>query len=821
MIIVFIISFVMFDVIVNMYTTSYLIVLGAVLFACVLNKTKGIEIVTLITSNVIAFIFAKYCKVHALPVLTFGKIAIGIIDMFLSMFMLKNITSDYINIRDKKVSENDCTDEQISSEVLFPTRLYDYKRLKLYYEHDSVIGLIGSWGSGKSFIVDRFITDKKSEFLDEGFEVVKIGLLELNSNKPENVFFWSVDNILRKYGQFTRYSRAVSNIVSRHDVLGDIETAIFPNYEVMDDAVRNIKKALCDLEIEVLFVIEDLDRLQDADKIRTILAFCDRLSGNKIKFILEYDEQKLEEIDCTFSYDYIEKFIPNTVDLSPVPITEMIATYLGIDELDFHKGNTNSGFENIIYDFIKRLDIINYRVNDLLKAYKLFDFINEEEFYVDSVRSVINFLSESRKLLESDKNNIYVGDLKVKAIIGIIFLKYFDHISYEKLKVINNYLVALSIECEDRKYTLKNFLDVAGMYRIKTLKRDEEADDSDWIAMRKILLKVLHDQKHEVINLFRAAYILGYEYLIPGAKHIAIDKNEYNNMEIDHIIRNYLFNGLSEFTDHEAFVKKLNSILDINDITKRNEQFSKILENYYYGNTYKDNRTVFLIGIDSYCAIVKAYLVCERRVEYWVKLLDYIEYKIKDDEIKPQRFSMLYFISEFSNVEVFKRGIKLFLLLKYDVNYNQNKEYILFVTEYLKMMVYHGFINDDRFELFYTDVTDIKTMEDLKTYLRKSRKYLINELSFFENRKLTNVVEDYILLLRFIKANEEIINKQQSYKPHSPIKETITMHYEHKNPDLYKELEQSGTNEKIDKAYENGEISIVELHRLTKEPTRL
>ncbi len=67
MIIVFIISYVAFDLFVNMSTTSYLIILMVTILVCVINESKRMEIPVFIASNLIAFIIVKYIKVRALP----------------------------------------------------------------------------------------------------------------------------------------------------------------------------------------------------------------------------------------------------------------------------------------------------------------------------------------------------------------------------------------------------------------------------------------------------------------------------------------------------------------------------------------------------------------------------------------------------------------------------------------------------------------------------------------------------------------------------------------------------------------------------------
>ena len=813
-IIVFFISIMTYDLWINLYTTSYLFIIAAVLLVCILNDSARIELPVLVGSNALAFIIVKYVKVQAFPEITFLKFSIGLIDVFLGLLIIINLLLHFKGVTKRNSFLWNGENELLNSEIILPTRKYDLDRLELYYEHDSIIGLTGRWGSGKSFIVDRFMNRRETSLKKGELEVIKVGLLEMNSNNPENVFFWSFDNILRKHGHFSRYSHAVSNMISRHDILGDIETAIFPNYEIMDDAVRNMKKVLYNLRIEVLFIIEDLDRLQDANKVKTILAFCERLSSDKIKFIIEYDEKKLKEIDNSFTFEYIEKYIPNNVDLSPVPIGEMITTLIGIKEMDFNKGDGYSGFVKIIKEFLDRLYISNKRVKDLFEEYQIFNSPEEIDIYPESVRLVMNFLRESRKLIEYEKTDKYTNDLKIKAIIGIVFIKYFDHVTFEKIKLNRSFLTSLGIEYNDQIYTIKDFLDISILHKgIYIRGYDGDKSDIKWEKMQKILRESLRNSSNEIVNLFKNTYLLGYEYVVPHAKQSVNEEYEHNNMEIDHIIKNYLFSGFSEYTNQEAFVNEMNSILDCEFNDKLNGKFDELLENLYYDDFFKNNRSIFMMKDDVYSTIVKAYLICEKREEYWRRLIDFIKYKNTDQQLNPKLFRMLSYISDFDNVNIYKLGIKLFLSFKCSTNFNDSKEYIQFARGYLKMMVYHGFILDNRFD-YYDSYSRIESIDDIKNALKDCKERIERSSMVFINHNITSAVEDYKLLMNFIDKNVEVINKQRSYLAHPILKDDVLSQYSYKNQIIFQNLRVYGTFEDLDIAYQKDDINIVELYKL-------
>ena len=84
-----------------------------------------------------------------------------------------------------------------------------------------------------------------------------------------------------------------------------------------------------------------------------------------------------------------------------------------------------------------------------------------------------------------------------------------------------------------------------------------------------------------------------------------LEKKNYNE-KIDRTIWNVMANGVSEFTDIEAFVMRL--CQDVLSLKPEEQQkaWDELRQDTFYEKIWKNNRTIFRMGMDSYLAVFQA-----------------------------------------------------------------------------------------------------------------------------------------------------------------------------------------------------------------------
>ena len=103
------------------------------------------------------------------------------------------------------------------------------------------------------------------------------------------------------------------------------------------------------LEKPVLLVYEDIDRISDEnkDQIAKLLDLTAKLIQHNVKVIYEFDLKKMAALG--YGYDYIEKYVPYTINLTPVSVKKLIGKAL--EELSEVNGDLKR--EDFDYLFVK------------------------------------------------------------------------------------------------------------------------------------------------------------------------------------------------------------------------------------------------------------------------------------------------------------------------------------------------------------------------------------------------------------------------------------------------------------------------------------
>jgi hypothetical protein len=215
-----------------------------------------------------------------------------------------------------------------------------------------VVGLIGSWGSGKTSLVNMII-----ERIDEigAFTVLNFNpwLFSSTEDLVQN-FFLEVgaqlevkDDNLKKagelwadYGHFLAAGKSLPFVGGVLDVLAEesknTPEARFQQSGGMERRRDEITKVMSDLNRPLIVVVDDIDRLESRE-IRDIFRLV-RLTGSfpNIVYVLGFDRQRIEKAldeDNFSGRNYIEKIVQIPIDV-PQPSAEGFQSEIvdGIEE---------------------------------------------------------------------------------------------------------------------------------------------------------------------------------------------------------------------------------------------------------------------------------------------------------------------------------------------------------------------------------------------------------------------------------------------------------------------------------------------------------
>ncbi len=209
---------------------------------------------------------------------------------------------------------------------LFTERRADLERLSQYISEVDTIGVNGSWGSGKTFLVDQYI--KKN--LDK-YEVIIVEPLTCNLDTIDSYLFRQLENVLWRNCIYPRYSRKIQSGLSGNNWANPFRNLFL----AWDTDCLTVFQGFCldldKLDKEVLLIYEDLDRIssENKDQISKLFDLSAKLLGHKVKLIYEFSMSKMSAMG--FDSDYLEKYIPYTVNLTNIPPQKLIAN--AIDEL--------------------------------------------------------------------------------------------------------------------------------------------------------------------------------------------------------------------------------------------------------------------------------------------------------------------------------------------------------------------------------------------------------------------------------------------------------------------------------------------------------
>lgn len=303
---------------------------------------------------------------------------------------------------------------------------------------------------------------------------------------------------------------------------------------------------------------------------------------------------------------------------------------------------------------------------------------------------------------------------------------------------------------------------------------------------------------------------------IPYNDQIYLLECQERRDSINHRIWNLLENGVSEISDIRAFAEKF-----VKQVLLQSEQQKAwvAFQNDTYNNKiFKDNHTIFLIGVPQFITLARALFLNHSNGDIWLR---FIKFYFNETDCKSIDYNFIVVCNyiDLQNPQILFYIIEKFIKLKVIGNFNSAVEYRYFLNKYIKCMAYFGYMRYISFDFFdcNEDLTDF-----IICTLKRASQNINTEFSDF-NQKYKN---EYDLLRRFFDKNIDIINNGNELKkpePHIEFKEGgITYPHQKRINELLKFINEKDKSfesslELLSDYYDKGELFPQEVNAIIHE----
>jgi len=161
---------------VNVNISVYLVVVGTVLLLFIINLklTKNIEFLkTIIIIFLGSFASFVFLKVYIQKDLLQDIWDLGLFIIYIGFLFVISITCFVVNVKNKNIP--------LEKPKLMLKRKKDLEMLLYYINIFNIVGLNGSWGTGKSFLINEL-----KEKIKDDYEIVEIDILSCNLEEIKN-----------------------------------------------------------------------------------------------------------------------------------------------------------------------------------------------------------------------------------------------------------------------------------------------------------------------------------------------------------------------------------------------------------------------------------------------------------------------------------------------------------------------------------------------------------------------------------------------------------------------------------------------------------
>ena len=739
------------------------------------NKRLYFELISMIAFNV-PYVLYKYNILN----ISFEKMALSTL-----LLIFFNIMIDVLVHKDI-LYKNDNKNYK-----LFRERKEDLQRTKEYLNRFNIMGINGEWGSGKTYLM-KYLQNEKD--MQDKYEFVNIYLLSCNLDNLSQILINELEKVLIKYGIYSRYSNSLRKILASNNFIDTLFSSMFLDTNSFTASINGFKNEIRKLDKTLVIVFEDLDRINDANVIKKIFSISENLVGENIKIVYQYDQRNLEMINECFNRNYLDKYIPYTVNLTQINFYDIVNKVLKEfeDEYEYVKKNDfNFLCIHIRLDWVLR-EIFNKNIEYSLKIYNY------------SIRKVKHFLDEIENTFENEE--MYRENDLRKAVVIFYLIKHFDYDIYNKFTLSKGLIETFTLNFNGKEYTIDEII-----YKFKN--NELNSRDIDKILTNDLNRRVLG-------YLFLIEYRLnnkekrGIEIL--EETELELRNNNYND-KVNRVFWHLLCKGNSEYTDMEQLVRILiRDVLGLPD-DKMMDEFNNFM-NKMYKQEYKDetgNIVSFYRGILEFHTLFQAMSIATSKESDWLKFLSfYFTYK-KLDTVNLELIRCLKYCNLRSK-NIYFFVINKFNDLKVINNMNVHDSYWQFLLKYLTALSSFGYINTHNVRSALELKDNNHNIDILKEILFQP---MLQELKLLKERiPIEEPKKEIDVIIKFINKNIEIISKDTALKGESPIK-ISTQVYSGKNNIEIERLNGLNCTEtellkEIEESYQNGKISANDITHL-------
>ena len=741
---------------------------------CIFRSVRFFSLYGLIAlTNLAVFLFEKYREGYWLVYDVVDKLYL-VYAACIAILLFVGLLSKILGIKQNLFSRGKSQDKV---ENLFSERSFDLERILDYLHKYNTIGVVSKWGDGKTFLF-KMLEQK----IDVPYYYVKIGVMSVTIDTVEKIILDEINHILESKGIFSSASTKLKDILSSQSILNAIG-GLFFNSNSYAAQINVLKEDVKKLSKPIVLVFEDIDRIGDEKIIFKIFSIVESLSSDRIKVVYQYNENDLIDILKTEKL-YLEKYIPYTINLTPIAFERVIATFC-----DARK-----------YVNIKRDDFIflkiSKRIPDIVK--NRLQIGDEVQLKIPSfsIRKVIIFLDEIEASLNNDT---YRSKDEIKNIVILYcFVKHFFYNLYDKISLQKNFLDEELFEYENRLYSLKKLL------------KENVCNKDFWSNLNNVqafgMLIYFGYEFKPIVDSLDENRVQTKQSIKEFFKNV---KEEEKNDKINRLIRNLHAHGLSECTDYENAVKEMKRIVLEAPVDEQEVKYREFFDKMRRQDFVRDNGTIFRIGIPGEFELFRAFNIYEEDSEIWVKLIDFY---LRHKEIKVINSDLIdvLLLCRIRSRKVYLHILRIFNTLEIVGNLNKVDSYKDFLLKYLHALSHLGFV--DTHVLFWLEDSPVAKNEQITLVfdeLKEELKKLRDGISIDKMKK------DVGVMMKFLEKNWEIINHPNDLREqkHSGIEIRMTDTSPHVDEivEKLKNMPSENVSKAIEELYDNEKYSPAEI----------
>tara|TARA_R110002020_G_scaffold94234_3_gene226945 strand:+ start:1914 stop:3857 length:1944 start_codon:yes stop_codon:yes gene_type:complete len=301
-----------------------------------------------------------------------------------------------------------------------------------------VIGLVGSWGYGKTSFLSMF-----KEKLDGNSVVVEFNpwITSSTSNLIEDFFVLLDDKVsehIQTNKSIYKYGRALSNLNQESNLIIELRSLILPE-KPLNERIKNISSLVTKLDRKVFCIVDDLDRL-DSDEVFEVLRIV-RNTANfpNFIFVMAYDKDylihSLKNRDIYNAEKYLDKIVQVEIALPWISKFKLIGELMSLIKSKIEvafAGDPN--LQDSLSNQVRKLIFENESEKN---SKYIFDRSIISELFLN-LRDVIKFSNSFVYFLKNHHQNIYVPDLFFLELIKFIDISILSRLAANDFMFVNN-----------------------------------------------------------------------------------------------------------------------------------------------------------------------------------------------------------------------------------------------------------------------------------------------------------------------------------------------------------------------------------------------